>query len=102
MNQRNPAILKSARGQVCTLALPGICRSRTDTVVWCHSPYIEDGKGTGIKAHDALGAYGCVDCHDALDGRRKTDISRDEMRDYFHRALKKSLILMWRNGVKPW
>ena len=49
MNQRNPAILKSARGQVCTLALPGICRSRTDTVVWCHSPYIEDGKGTGSR-----------------------------------------------------
>lgn len=102
MNHRSPKLLRSAQGQPCALALPGICRGRTDTVVWCHSPYLEDGKGAGLKAHDILGCYGCADCHDALDGRRKTELTPDQIRDHFHRALKRTLIALWRQEIRPW
>ncbi|WII91751.1 DUF1364 family protein [Kingella negevensis] len=34
----------------------------------------------GIKPPDFMGAYACSACHDAVDGRVKTDLSEDELR----------------------
>lgn len=61
-------IRKSARGEACTLAIPGICRNRTDTTVWAHSNRLADGKGMGLKARDEAGCYACFECHSFLDG----------------------------------
>lgn len=61
-------IRASARDEDCTLRFDPICRNRTDTVVYCHSPRLIDGKGMGLKAK--VGCYGCYDCHDLMDGRR--------------------------------
>ena len=63
-------IRKSARNQECTLCLPGVCNHDTATTVLCHSNYLADGKGMGLKAPDTAAAYGCSACHDVLDGRR--------------------------------
>ena len=63
-------IRKSARNQECTLCLPGVCNRDPATTVLCHSNFLADGKGMGLKAPDTAAAYGCSSCHDVLDGRR--------------------------------
>ncbi|MDN2710629.1 DUF1364 family protein [Janthinobacterium sp. SUN118] len=63
-------IRRAARGQDCTLQLPGICNHACETTVLCHSNYLADGKGMGLKAPDTAAAFGCSACHDVLDGRR--------------------------------
>ena len=63
---RSKKITDSARGQPCTMRLPGCLDNQS--VVFCH---INDGtQGTGMKASDLSGFYGCANCHDAYDGRK--------------------------------
>lgn len=61
------AITKSARGQDCTLKIPGGCCGDSSTTVWAHSNEARHGKGLGIKAHDHFGAYACWKCHAIYD-----------------------------------
>ena len=63
-------IRKAARGQDCTIVLPGVCNCDPATSVLCHSNELADGKGMGLKAPDTAAAFGCSACHDVLDGRR--------------------------------
>lgn len=67
---RMTPIRKAARGQDCTMALPGVCNRDPETVVLCHSNSLADGKGMGLKAPDTAACFGCSSCHDLLDGRR--------------------------------
>jgi len=62
-------IRRAARGQECTLRL-AVCNFDPDTTVLCHSNFLADGKGMGLKAPDTAAAFGCSACHDVLDGRR--------------------------------
>ena len=62
------AARRSAKGQVCTINLPG-CTQDRETVVLCHLRWLGGG-GLGIKPPDSEAAYGCAHCHDILDGRR--------------------------------
>ena len=63
-------IRRAARGQDCTLQFPAVCNFDPATTVLCHSNYLADGKGMGLKAPDLAAAFGCAACHDLLDGRR--------------------------------
>jgi hypothetical protein len=63
-------IRKSARGEDCTINLPGVCNYNPETVVWCHSNRYEHGKGMGLKAKDEHGAYGCSECHATYDRQK--------------------------------
>ncbi|WP_426070197.1 nuclease domain-containing protein [Janthinobacterium sp. DSP2-3-3] len=62
-------IRRAARGQDCTLRL-AVCNFDPDTTVLCHSNFLADGKGMGLKTPDTAAAFGCSACHDVLDGRR--------------------------------
>ncbi len=66
---RSTPIRRAARGQDCTLRL-AVCNFDPDTTVLCHSNFLADGKGMGLKAPDTAAAFGCSACHDVLDGRR--------------------------------
>jgi hypothetical protein len=57
----------NARGQDCTLQLPG-CQNDTSTVVLCHLRMFSGG-GMGAKPDDAEAVLGCDHCHSLLDGR---------------------------------
>ena len=59
---------KYAKGKDCQIRLPG-CNHNNDTVVLCH--YRGPSTGTGLKEPDLLGAWGCQNCHDIVDGREK-------------------------------
>lgn len=60
----------SARGQHCTLQLPGVCIGGTDTTVLCHLPSRIGLKGGAMKVPDYWAVAGCFACHQALDSRR--------------------------------
>lgn len=66
---------KSAKGRECQIRIPGVCNGNPETVVLCHL----NGGGMGMKRPDIHGAFGCSDCHDAIDGRARTDYSKDEL-----------------------
>lgn len=66
----SPRLRKSARGQECTLRLPGICVGGTETTVLCHLPSHIGLKGAGMKVPDWWAVFGCHACHDVIDGRR--------------------------------
>lgn len=67
---RMTPIRRAARGQDCTMLIPGVCNRDPDTTVLCHSNALADGKGMGLKAPDTAACFGCSACHDVLDGRR--------------------------------
>jgi hypothetical protein len=57
----------SARGQPCTLQT-SYCSGNTETVVLCHCP--SEWKGMGNKSPDWIAAFGCFECHTAMDQHR--------------------------------
>lgn len=67
-------IRRAARGQNCSLRLPG-CRNDTSTVVFAHAPSIDNGMGLK-QAKDFWGAFACSHCHDVVDGRVTTSDQR--------------------------
>lgn len=64
---RSRRIREAARGQPCTIRLPGVCNYNDETTVFCHFSYASSGMG--MKPSDLSGAFGCAKCHDAVDGR---------------------------------
>lgn len=69
---RSQALRDSAKGQRCTLRIPGICNHNDETTVLAHMPFGHGGWAT--KASDDHAAFACSDCHDMLDGRHRVSI----------------------------
>lgn len=75
---------KSARGQVCTLRIVGVCNRDPNTTVLAHTPGLRNsGAGMGRKAHDAYAVYACSACHDMLDRRVPVSPEFEEHRFYY-------------------
>jgi hypothetical protein len=62
-------IRKAARGQDCSLRLPGVCCFENDTVILAHLNTRE--KGISRKSNDIHGVFACWKCHDVIDGRNR-------------------------------
>ncbi|WP_261095129.1 DUF1364 domain-containing protein [Serratia quinivorans] len=73
---RSKALRDSARGQSCTLQIPGICNGNPETTVLCHLP--SQTHGMGYKGDDFWAVFGCSDCHDVIDGRVVYDWYKQE------------------------
>ena len=63
---------KFARGQPCTLRLPGICNGNPETTVLAHGR----GAGMGTKLRDYIGVHACSDCHSYLDSCDSAEFDR--------------------------
>lgn len=94
-------IRQSARGEQCTINLPGVCNFDADTVCWCHSNRYEHGKGMGLKAKDEHGAYGCSECHATYDRQKKRPdhLSLDNVEEAFTMAMVKSRQILKDKGL---
>lgn len=103
MKQTRPKTTKiraSAKGQDCTLLVPGVCRYERETVVWCHSNCACDGKGAGLKARDEEGCYGCFWCHAYYDGGYVAlGHTREQAQRYFNVARQKSQAILNGKGL---
>jgi len=95
---RNKKITLSARGEDCELQFDG-CINDTETTMWVHSDYLEDGKGRGIKADDIFGCVGCHHCHSIYSGVIPSIYCHDELRDRFHMAMKRSIRKLLDRGI---
>lgn len=98
---RMTPIRRAARGQDCTLRLPGVLNHDPATTVLCHSNFLADGKGMGLKAPDTAAAFGCALCHDILDGRRPRPegFSKLDLEGAFYAAVKRTHKILARMGL---
>jgi hypothetical protein len=92
-------VRESARGEDCTLRLPGICNWNNETTVFCHSNRLGDGKGMGMKAK--IGAYGCSSCHAVLDGQlpRPAHLTYEQVQGLFDNGVKATQSILERKGL---
>lgn len=74
---RSKKITDSARGENCTMRLPGICNFNPETVVFAH---VGRRRGTGIKCGDNFGVYACSACHTKIDKDPKSKNADDILR----------------------
>ncbi len=91
MPYRNKKLRDSARGEECTINIPGVCNHNTETTVLAH--YGEPGeKGIGIKPDDTSAAFACSDCHDILDGRAENPFPEGgcEKQWYWFRGMRRT------------
>lgn len=88
-------ITKSAKGESCTIRLPGICRHDNETVVACHL----NGGGMGAKVSDIHIAYADYYCHSAVDGRIKTQYTKDELQLAHLRGVIRTQDLLLKKGL---
>lgn len=66
----------SARGQDCTLRLPG-CRHNPEYTVLCHLPV--GMRGVGMKSPDLFAVFGCDHCHAVIDGRARGEFDQSDL-----------------------
>ena len=89
--KKHPARV-NARGQNCTLRLPGCTSSG---VVLAHLRFFSQA-GMGSKPPDYIAVFGCHHCHDLLDRR---DMSAPVGYDDILRALMETLRTQFDDGV---
>lgn len=70
---------KAAKGRECQIRIPSVCCGDPSTVVLCHFR-MAGISGMGLKSSDALGAWGCFQCHQAVDRRGHMDLDFDFVR----------------------
>lgn len=63
---RSDALRKSARGEPCTVRIPGVCDGGGETTVLAHINHIGS---MGGKSSDLSACYSCARCHDVIDVR---------------------------------
>lgn len=89
---RSPKLLQSARGQDCTVMIPGVCNGNSETVVAAHANWQEYGKGGALKAHDIFHARACSACHSELDQGKNLDY--DEKKFFWQRGFERTLLAL--------
>ena len=86
---RSPKLRQSAKGQQCTLQIPGVCNHNPETTVLAHLP--DESKGMNRKSDDFVAAFSCEACHSMIDGRVKRTIPELELEWYMRRAQTRTL-----------
>lgn len=81
LGRKRQSIRDSARGEACTVRLPGVCTHDPDRTIWSHCRMPDAGKGGALKSLDVAGAYACTDCDAVYDGQRKppSGYTRDQV-----------------------
>ena len=82
-------LTKAARGKECTVQIHPYCNMNPETTVLAHAP-CED-KGMARKSPDWWGADSCSTCHDIIDGRKKVDVSNEEIKDCHIRGVYRTI-----------
>ncbi len=85
---------KSARGEACTLQIPGVCNCDWSTTVLAHLPSEVAGRST--KSDDWHSCYACMACHSHFDLHR---MSKADETWYAYRGLQRTLRRMFETGL---
>jgi hypothetical protein len=98
--RKSQAIRDSARGEECTVRIPG-CPGDPARTIWSHAPLGAAGKGRAIKALDVCGAYACTHCDAVVDGQAKAPagMTREQvLLDWFMGHMR-SLVILKQKGL---
>lgn len=91
-------VTSSARGEDCTIRLPGVCSFNPDETVFAHIAGIRFGHGTAIKTK--LGAYACYRCHLVLDGaKRPKGMTLQDVKLAHFEGMAETLIKLDKKGI---
>lgn len=88
---------KYARGKPCQVRLPG-CDGGGETTVLAHIR-MAGITGMGLKAPDLLGAHCCAPCHDKIDGRVMSHMTREDLRLAHAEGVMRTVAALVRDGV---
>lgn len=88
-------IRKSARGEDCTVRIPDVCNFNPETVILAHL----NGGGAGMKHHDIHASYCCSSCHDAIDGRMKTEYTHNELKQMHYEGMVRTQMILIKKGL---
>jgi hypothetical protein len=94
-------LTKLARGEHCLIRVPHICSGSTETVVLCHLRMIGIS-GYGLKAPDALAAFGCQPCHDFVDGRSHPNNTAEYRRMLLLEGMARTQYRLIELGILKW
>ena len=88
---------RSAKGRMCQVRVPGVCRPDPTTTVLAHL----NGAGMAMKHSSIHGAYACHECHAWLDhGWTRTALGTRAVRDLVHlQAVIRTQEIMIKDGV---
>ena len=89
---------KYAKGKPCLIRIPGWCNREPETTVLCHYRLV-GYSGMGLKNFDMLGAFGCSDCHDVVDGRRGQEFSRSQRLLYLAEGVMRTQAYLIEHGI---
>jgi len=88
-------ICDSAKDEDCQVRLVNICNFDERTTVFAHL----GGAGWALKQPDFLGAYCCSSCHDVIDGRVKSSLTKDELKLDFYDAMVRTQLILIEKGL---
>ena len=88
-------IREFAKGKPCTVMIEGICNHDPETSVMAHL----NGSGMAMKDDDIFVAICCSACHDALDGRRITDYTYEELHYAHLRGMTRTQRMLLKAGL---
>lgn len=95
MKIESKAMRESARGELCTLQIAGVCNRNADTTVLAHLP--DESNGMGTKPDDLSACYACSDCHDLIDSRA----GRERMAEAdFEWHARRAMVRTWRRMIE--
>ncbi len=82
-------ILDCAHNEECTIQIAGVCNYDPATTVFMHFP--DESHGMSKKSDDLSGGFGCSACHDAVDGRVKSEEFKEYSDFYMRRSQNRTL-----------
>ena len=80
------------------IRIPDVCCGDPATTVLCHYRLV-GVSGMGMKSPDLVAAWGCVNCHDACDRRRYTDLDFDYVRLLHLEGMVRTIAKLIEEGV---
>lgn len=94
---KSKKIRDSAKGEECTLKIPGTCNYDAETTVLCH--FTLHNGGSAKLNGDLSAGYGCSGCHDVLDGRTVYDWMSGDKEFYMRRSMVRTLDRLVDKGI---
>jgi len=98
MPAKTANLRKFAKGKECQVRIYGVCNYTEETTIWAH--YALGGvSGMGMKPPDLCGSLCCSACHDVIDGRVKSDLSRVQIESHMLHGMVRSMKIIDENYV---
>lgn len=91
MARKQDKLTKAAKMQECQVQLFPYCNMNPETTIFAHAN--SESKGIALKSENWWGSFCCSDCHDILDGKRQTEITKLELNQAFMRGIHRTLII---------